>query len=82
MERIVVDFGSLSGLEDVMERTIPVLRVLMTEHSVRPGDLDGKPSVFTPWTTSVDESLARIEREIRALDHAPLSDEICWFSRE
>jgi len=26
--------------------------------------------------------LARIEREIRALDHPPLSDEICWFSVE
>jgi len=69
-------------LDDFADAAIPVLRVLMTGHGVKPGDLDGKPPVFTPWTTGTDESLARIEREIRALDHPPLSDEICWFSVE
>ncbi|MFL6140452.1 MAG: hypothetical protein ACJ72N_01105 [Labedaea sp.] len=74
--------GATMGLAEFADAAIPVLRVLMTEHGVKPGDLDGKPPVFTPWPTSVEDSLARIEREIHALDHPPLSDEICWFSAE
>jgi hypothetical protein len=58
---------------------------LLTKYGIVPGDLiagpDGKP-LFVAWTSGVEESLSRIEAEIRALDHEPLSDEICWFSKE
>jgi hypothetical protein len=74
--------GGTMGLPQFADTAMPVLRKLMTEHGIRPGELVGKPPEFVPWTTGTPESLARIEREIRALDHEPLSDEIAWFSAE
>jgi hypothetical protein len=74
--------GNTMGLREFADTAMPVLRKLMTEHGIRPGDLVGKPPEFVPWTTGTEESLARVEREIRALDHEPLSDEIAWFSAE
>jgi len=74
--------GGTMTLANFADAAVPVLRVLMTEHGIRPGDLDGRPPEFTPWPTGVEESLTRLDREIRALDHEPLSDEICWFSAE
>jgi hypothetical protein len=74
--------GGHVTVDNFADAAMPVLRRLVTEFGIRPGDLEGRPPLFVPWSTSSDESLDRIERELRALDHEPLSDEICWFSAE
>jgi hypothetical protein len=60
---------------------LAVVRDLLNQ-GASAGDLtasDDKP--FEPWPGTVDEVMARIEREITALGRLPESGEVCWFFR-
>ena len=64
---------------DLIDITLHVVRELLSNDLAVVGTLSPDMTAFDPWASSIPDSLARIEREWRALKREPKLWEICWF---
>jgi hypothetical protein len=62
-----------------------VLRIVgdLLDLGAQAGDLSDDPDgPFKPWHTGKNESLTRIETELKSLGRSPESGDICWITRD
>ena len=72
----------LASPEEIRRTTLSVVRDALAGEHVVAGqfvDLDAETFAFSRWSASVDESLARIDREWDALGREPNLGDIVWF---
>ena len=67
------------------EIAMEMIRVLLQDGHMEAGEMDPDADLLDPdnliaWESSVDESLARIEREWEQLEHDPVPSDVCWFA--
>ncbi len=68
--------------DEAMRATLAIIRSAVAEDGILVGEVveqDESSSTFVPWQLSVDESIARIEREWSSLGRKPNPGEIAWF---
>jgi hypothetical protein len=78
--RIVKYATGLAG-EDLLCKTLGVIQHLVSSGWMVAGDIGDEVSPgFQPWSLTLAEALARIEREWRDLGRDPSLGDICWFA--
>jgi len=68
--------------DEAMRATLAIIRSAIIEDGILVGEVveqDKSSATFVPWQLSVDESIARIEREWSSLRRRPDPGEIAWF---
>jgi hypothetical protein len=80
---VVRENAPLLTPDEARQATLKAVREALAEERVVPGefvDLDEETYAFAPWRLSVDDAMARIEREWTALGREPNPGEIAWFA--
>lgn len=58
--------------------TASAIRSMLEKRLIEVGDMDA--TGFVAWDVTIDEAVARIEREWVSLDRDPAPGDICWLS--